>query len=240
VQVPISTARPDAIAGGRDLNRPFRVVGTLDDDSLVALVSFIRSGPIIAVPSQARAAAPPPNGIFRQEKSWPISSVVTRKTRPDQKTGGSGGGCPPSKCRGVRGTTAGALAERHRSAVLLKRMHTCLPTFQSMTAAGVARPTARRPRPGLQFSTRCSRLFSRLTGQNPANSGRCRARRSAALATVANKLFTTASVLKSAGCNLLIWRACRTRTCDHLVRSLKKGDNRGQRDAAAPMFTGLF
>ena len=45
------------------------------------------------------------------------------------------------------------------------------PTFQSMIAAGVARPTARRPRPGLQFSTRDSRLFSRLTGQNPPLAG---------------------------------------------------------------------
>jgi hypothetical protein len=75
-QVPVSTARPDAIAGGRDLNRPFRIVGTFDDDSLVAIVSFIRSGPILAVPLQATTGAPPA-GIFRQvEKSWPISSVV--------------------------------------------------------------------------------------------------------------------------------------------------------------------
>ena len=75
-QVPASTARPDVIAGGRDLNRPFRVVGTLDDDSLVAVVSLIRTGPLIAVPYQFRIV-PPPIGIFRQvEKSWPISSVL--------------------------------------------------------------------------------------------------------------------------------------------------------------------
>jgi hypothetical protein len=77
-QVPASTAKPDAIAGGRDLNRPFRVVGTLDDDSLVAVVSLIRTGPIIPVPYQFRIV-PPPNGIFREvEKSWPISSLVHR------------------------------------------------------------------------------------------------------------------------------------------------------------------
>ena len=33
---------------------------------------------------------------------------------------------------------------------------------------------------------------------------------------------------------------CRTRTCDLLVRSNSKGGNRGQRDTAAPMFTGLL
>ena len=77
-QVPVSTARPDVIAGGRDLNRPFRVVGSFDDDSLVAIVSFIRSGPILGVPSQATKGGPP-DGIFRQvEKSWPIDSVVQR------------------------------------------------------------------------------------------------------------------------------------------------------------------
>jgi hypothetical protein len=78
VQVPVSTAQPDAIVDGRDLNRPFRVVGTFDDDSLVAIVSFIRSGPILGVPSDATTGLPP-SGIFRQvEKSWPISSVVQR------------------------------------------------------------------------------------------------------------------------------------------------------------------
>ena len=56
-QVPISTARPDAIAGGRDLNRPFRVVGALDDDSLVAVVSFIRTGPLTGTVSAYKGAA---------------------------------------------------------------------------------------------------------------------------------------------------------------------------------------
>jgi hypothetical protein len=78
-QVPVSAANPDRIADGRDLNRPFRVVGALDDDSLVAIVSFIRTGPTIAVPSQTRGG-PPAAGIFRQvEKSWPISSVVVQR-----------------------------------------------------------------------------------------------------------------------------------------------------------------
>lgn len=75
-QVPPSGAKPDVIAGGRDLNRPFKVVGTVDDDSLVAIVSLIRIGPSIAVEFQDKTG-PPPTGIFRRvEKSWPISSVL--------------------------------------------------------------------------------------------------------------------------------------------------------------------
>jgi hypothetical protein len=88
--VPLSGAKPDAIAGGRDLNRPFRVVGALDDDTLMAIVSFIRTGP--------SNAAPLPADIFhRVEKSWPISSVVPLSadavavslvdTSPNEKSG---------------------------------------------------------------------------------------------------------------------------------------------------------
>ena len=33
---------------------------------------------------------------------------------------------------------------------------------------------------------------------------------------------------------------CRTRTCGLLVRRNSEGGNRGQREAAAPMFTGRF
>jgi hypothetical protein len=89
-QVPLSGPKPDAIAGSRDLNRPFRIVGALDDDSLVAMVSFIRTGPSNAAPS--------PNDIFRRvEKSWPISSVLQLSadavelslldTSPNEKSG---------------------------------------------------------------------------------------------------------------------------------------------------------
>jgi hypothetical protein len=96
-QVPPSGAKSDAIAGGRDLNRPFKVVGTVDDDSLVAIVSLIRIGPSIAVEFQAKIG-PPPTGIFRRvEKSWPISSVLMLSadavevslldTRPSEKSG---------------------------------------------------------------------------------------------------------------------------------------------------------
>jgi len=76
VQVPLSAAKPDAIAGGRDLNRPFKVVGRVDDDSLVAIVSLIRTAPTIAVEFQAKTG-PPLSGIFsRVEKSWPIRSLL--------------------------------------------------------------------------------------------------------------------------------------------------------------------
>ena len=75
-QVPLSGSRPDSITSGRDLNRPFKVVGTVDDDSLVAIVSSIRAGPSIAVEFQAKTG-PPPTGIFlRVEKSWPTNSLL--------------------------------------------------------------------------------------------------------------------------------------------------------------------
>lgn len=75
-QVPLPGAKPDAIAGGRDLNRPFKVVGTVDDDSLVAIVSFIRTGPSIASEFQDRTAPLPAGIVRRVEKSWPINSVL--------------------------------------------------------------------------------------------------------------------------------------------------------------------
>ena len=96
-QVPVSAANADAISGGRDLNRPFKVVGTVDDESLVAIVSLIRTGPSIAVEFQAKTA-PPPTGIFRRvEKLWPIASLLMLSadavevslldTSPNEKSG---------------------------------------------------------------------------------------------------------------------------------------------------------
>jgi hypothetical protein len=75
-QVPLSGADPDALTGSRDLNRPFTVVGTVEDDSLVAIVSLIRTGPAIAIEFQDKTG-PPPTGMFRRvEKSWPIKSLL--------------------------------------------------------------------------------------------------------------------------------------------------------------------
>ena len=72
-QVPVSMERSDAITGGRDLNRPFAVVGRFDDELLVAIVTLIRSGPSITLPPGQRTR-PTPAGIFRTvEKSWPIA-----------------------------------------------------------------------------------------------------------------------------------------------------------------------
>ena len=96
-QVPLSAAKADAIAGGRDLNRPFKVVGAVDDESLVTIVSLIRTGPSIAVEFQAKTG-PPPTGIFRRvEKSWPIESLLMLSadavevslldTSPNEKSG---------------------------------------------------------------------------------------------------------------------------------------------------------
>lgn len=75
-QVPATTDKPDVITSGRDLNRPFRVVGTFDDDTLVSIVSTIRSGPILDASLQPKTG-PPPSGVFYQvQKLWPIRSIV--------------------------------------------------------------------------------------------------------------------------------------------------------------------
>jgi hypothetical protein len=57
------------------------------------------------------------------------------------------------------------------------------------------------------FSTRRSRPFSVVTGQNVAIRVRYGASGGCGSGTVANKLFTTTSDRKIAGCKLLIWRA---------------------------------
>jgi hypothetical protein len=75
-QVPATTDRPDAMTSGRDLNRPFRVVGTFDDDTLVSIVSTIRSGSIVDASSQPKTGAPPSGVFYQVQKSWPISSIV--------------------------------------------------------------------------------------------------------------------------------------------------------------------
>jgi hypothetical protein len=89
-QVSISTVNPGAIAGSRDPNRPFRVVGAFDDESLVDIVTFIRSGPVLTAEPQSSRGAPPA-GIFRQvEKSWPIRSVIQQGNAAEVSLLGNG------------------------------------------------------------------------------------------------------------------------------------------------------
>ena len=76
VQVPLSAAKPGAIDGGRDLNRPFKVIGTVDDDSLMSIVSLIRTAPTLAVEFQPKTGLTLSGIFLRVEKSWPISSLL--------------------------------------------------------------------------------------------------------------------------------------------------------------------
>lgn len=75
-QVVVQGTKPHAVTGSRDLNRPFRIVGTLDDEALVAIVSLIRSSPKLPPPPDTRTSQPMA-GIFTQvEGSWPIVAVT--------------------------------------------------------------------------------------------------------------------------------------------------------------------
>lgn len=92
-QVLVATgADPLAIKDQRDLARPFRVLGEIADDALVAVVDFIRSSPENPTPQPPKTAA-----IFtRVEGTWPIQrleveggaiSVVLIGPSPDEKSG---------------------------------------------------------------------------------------------------------------------------------------------------------
>jgi hypothetical protein len=77
-QVSVEGGGTDAITGPRDLNRPFKVVGTFDDDTLVSIVSFVRSSPSFSPPPSSRPEPPQvPTGIFRQvQGTWPIAAII--------------------------------------------------------------------------------------------------------------------------------------------------------------------
>jgi hypothetical protein len=75
-QVPMPGSNPDEIRGSRDLNRPFYTTDTLNDDTLVAIVALIRTGPVIAPPSSAPAGQPVPRGWTHVESTWPIQSIA--------------------------------------------------------------------------------------------------------------------------------------------------------------------
>jgi hypothetical protein len=76
-QVSAESGRTDAITGPRDLNRPFKIVGTFDDDTLVSIVSFVRSSPSFTPPPSSRPEPPVTTGIFRQvQGTWPIEAII--------------------------------------------------------------------------------------------------------------------------------------------------------------------
>ena len=70
-QVPVRGTDPARVAGGGDLNRPFRVVGSFTDEDLIAIVDYIRSSPVARDRANQR-------GPFtdRVRGQWPIGLIV--------------------------------------------------------------------------------------------------------------------------------------------------------------------
>jgi hypothetical protein len=71
-QVPNDGADLDFIAGSRDLNRPFMVLGELTDGDLMTLVKFIRSSP--KAPDNSRQ--PIGKDHSQVQGTWPIVQVA--------------------------------------------------------------------------------------------------------------------------------------------------------------------
>lgn len=94
--VVVQGTKPHAITGSRDLNRPFRIVGTLDEEALFGIVSLIRTSPKVPSPPDTRTSQPIA-GIFTQvEGSWPIVEMIRQgdavvvsllDTKPFEKSG---------------------------------------------------------------------------------------------------------------------------------------------------------
>ena len=77
-QVPVPGSDPQVVRDGRDLNRPFRVVGDVNDETLAAVVALVRTSPMIA-PSPTRREGQPVASIFTTVRgSWPITTIVAR------------------------------------------------------------------------------------------------------------------------------------------------------------------
>jgi hypothetical protein len=78
-QVPVPGSDPRIVRDGRDLNRPFRVVGEVTDETLAAVVALVRTSPTIPPPLSAKGQ--PVASIFTTVRgSWPISTVVARSS----------------------------------------------------------------------------------------------------------------------------------------------------------------
>lgn len=75
-QLPVSGSDQRLVLSGRDLNRPFRVVGAVDEGALRTIVSIIRGSPTVPAPS---TTGQPPAPIFTTvQGQWPIANVVFR------------------------------------------------------------------------------------------------------------------------------------------------------------------
>jgi hypothetical protein len=97
-QVPVPGSDPRFVPGGRDLNRPFPVAGSVDEEALKAIVSLIRSSPTVQPPKSTTGQPVAP--IFTKVNGqWPIARVLFRDSaaaevsltdeRPAEKSGQS-------------------------------------------------------------------------------------------------------------------------------------------------------
>ncbi len=88
---------PAEVVGPRDINRPFYVGGSINDDRLREAIALIRSSPRIAPPPSTRRRAPV-HAIFTNVRGdWPVQSVKARDAstitvylldeRPDERSG---------------------------------------------------------------------------------------------------------------------------------------------------------
>jgi hypothetical protein len=76
-QIPVPGSDPRVVRGARDLNRPFPVVGVIDETALLAIVSLIRGSPTIQPPpSPTRQPAVPI--LTTVQGHWPITRAVFR------------------------------------------------------------------------------------------------------------------------------------------------------------------
>jgi hypothetical protein len=77
-QVPVRDTTPDILRDNRDLNRPFRVFGTLSDDALRMIVSLIRSSPSNPAPPVSKPGQSIAPIFTAVQGTWPIASVAVR------------------------------------------------------------------------------------------------------------------------------------------------------------------
>jgi hypothetical protein len=76
-QVPVPGSDPRLVSDGRDLNRPFPVGGSIDEEALKAIVSLIRSSPTVEPPTSTPGKPVAPM-FTKVNGHWPIARAVFR------------------------------------------------------------------------------------------------------------------------------------------------------------------
>jgi hypothetical protein len=74
-QVPIANRPADEVIGNRDLNRPFRIEGTISDATLVSALAAIRHSPLLPPLRDWRPGQPITPLALQVQGAWPIARV---------------------------------------------------------------------------------------------------------------------------------------------------------------------